>query len=355
MIATSPLTRQRALGRPSAAWQIELAQAVSDPLELCRLLELDPQLALGARGADELFRLRVPRGFVRRMRVGDPADPLLLQVLPLAAELLHTPGFESDPLAERGRMRAPGLLHKYHGRALLIATGACAVHCRYCFRREFPYQSAQGQGSRWREALDTLAQDSSIEELIVSWGDPLSLSNERLTGLTDELRGIPHLRRLRLHTRTPVVLPERVDDGLLAWLRDLPWPCVIVLHCNHANEIDASVREAAAHLKAAGATLLNQSVLLSGVNDSVAPLVALSEGLWAAGVLPYYLHLLDRVRGTAHFEAGEARARELMAQVSARLPGYLVPRLVRETPGAVSKTVLAAGWDALHSPESPEC
>jgi len=355
MIATSPLTRQRALGRSTASWQVELAQAIYDPLELCRLLDLDPAIALGARAADAQFRLRVPRGFVRRMRAGDPADPLLRQVLPLPSELLQAPGFGSDPLAERAAMRAPGLLHKYHGRALLITTGACAVHCRYCFRREFPYQSAHGQGPRWSEALAALAGDSSIEELILSGGDPLSLTNERLSGLTDELRRIPHLRRLRLHTRTPVVLPERVDDALLSWLRELPWPCVIVLHCNHANEIDASVRDAAGRLKQAGATLLNQSVLLAGVNDSVASLVALSEGLWSAGVLPYYLHLLDHVRGTAHFNVDEARSRELMSQLSARLPGYLVPRLVRETPGAASKTVLAAAWDALHSPGTPEC
>jgi EF-P beta-lysylation protein EpmB len=355
MIATSPLTRQRALGRATTTWQDELARAICDPLELCRLLDLDPEIVLGARAADAQFRLRVPRGFVRRMRAGDPADPLLRQVLPLAAEMLQVSGFESDPLAERAALRAPGLLHKYHGRALLITTRACAVHCRYCFRREFPYAAAHGQGPRWSEALEALAADSSIEELILSGGDPLSLTNERLSALTDELRRIPHLRRLRLHTRTPVVLPERVDDALLSWLRALPWPCVIVLHCNHANEIDASVRDAAAHLKGTGATLLNQSVLLAGINDSVASLVALSEALWSAGVLPYYLHLLDHVRGTAHFNVDGARALELMSRVSARLPGYLVPRLVRETPGAASKTVLATAWDALHSPGTREC
>jgi len=354
MISTAPVTRQTAPQqsgpvRSAAAWQNELAQAIGDPLQLCRMLNLDPLLAIGARRAASQFRLRVPRGFVRRMRVGDPNDPLLRQVLPLDAELLPVEGFIADPLSESAATQAPGLLHKYRGRALLITTGACAVHCRYCFRRDFPYQSAQGQGPRWREALDAIATDSSISELILSGGDPLSMSNERLRQLTDELKSIPHLRRLRLHTRTPIVLPERVDDDFLAWLRSLPWPCVMVLHCNHANEIDPTVRTATTLLKAAGATLLNQSVLLAGVNDSVPALCELSEALWSAGVLPYYLHLLDPVRGAAHFEVDEARAADLMAHVSAQLPGYLVPRLARETAGASSKTVLAPAWDALHS------
>jgi EF-P beta-lysylation protein EpmB len=355
MITTSLPTRQRAAEQPGAGWQIELAQAICDPLELCRMLNLDPQLALGSGAASSQFRLRVPRGFVRRMRSGDPSDPLLRQVLPIASELLEQPGFEADPLGERAAMRAPGLLHKYHGRALLIATGACAVHCRYCFRREFPYQSAHGAGSRWREALEVLARDRSIEELILSGGDPLSLTTARLTQLSDQLRGIAHLKRLRLHTRTPIVLPERVDAELLTWIASLPWGCVIVLHCNHGNEIDDTVRAATAQLRTAGATLLNQSVLLAGINDSVAALRELSENLWSAGVLPYYLHLLDRVRGSAHFEVSEGRARELMASLAAQLPGYLVPRLVRESPGAASKTVLQPAWDVLHSRESPEC
>jgi EF-P beta-lysylation protein EpmB len=360
MITTSPITRQRvkrqrAVGRPASAWQSELAHAISDPLELCRLLNLEPRLALAARAGAVDFPLRVPRGFVRRMRPGDPDDPLLRQVLPVGAELTQTAGFEADPLAERSAMRAPGLLHKYTGRALLIATGACAVHCRYCFRREFPYGSAQGQGPRWSEALELLAADASIEELILSGGDPLTLSQGRLSALTDELRHIPHLKRLRLHTRTPIVLPERVDDALLAWIAALPWPCVIVLHCNHANEIDDSVRAAMAHLRTAGAMLLNQSVLLAGVNDSVPALHGLSQALWSAGILPYYLHLLDRVCGTAHFEVSESRARELMARLAGQLPGYLLPRLAREMPGATSKTVLTPAWDVLHSPAQPEC
>jgi len=324
-------------------WQHELSQAITDPLELCRALDLDPALALGANAAAGHFRLRVPRGFVRRMRRGDPDDPLLRQVLPGAQELLEASGFDADPLQEQRSLRAPGLLHKYHGRALLITTGACAVHCRYCFRREFPYNSGEpgGPPARLRPALDAIAADQSIEEVILSGGDPLSLSTGRLAQLTDALRAIAHVRRVRLHTRTPIVLPERVDAALTGWIATLPWPCVIVLHCNHTNEIDAPVRSACARLRAAGATLLNQSVLLAGVNDSLEALQGLSEALWSAGVLPYYLHLLDRVRGTAHFEVDEPRARALAAQLSARLPGYLVPRLARELPGAAAKTVIA--------------
>ncbi|HTW73895.1 MAG TPA: EF-P beta-lysylation protein EpmB [Steroidobacteraceae bacterium] len=341
MITTSPTPRQP---EGPAAWQRELAHAISDPAELCALLQLDARSALQALAPAARFRLRVPRGFVRRMRRGDPRDPLLLQVLPGAPELLESPGYSADPLGERAVRRAPGLLHKYRGRALLISTGACAVHCRYCFRREYPYaEDADGAA-----ALTAIAADSSIEEVILSGGDPLSLTTARLRRLTDGLRGIAHVRRLRLHTRTPVVLPERVDAALGAWLASLPWPCVVVLHCNHANEIDASVRAAAARLRAAGATLLNQSVLLAGVNDSPEALRALSEALWSAGVLPYYLHLLDPVRGTRHFEVSEPRARWLVAQLAARLPGYLVPRLARESGGAPGKTLIApAPWAAL--------
>jgi EF-P beta-lysylation protein EpmB len=351
MITASTLTRQPAALPAGQSWQSLLAQAITDPLELLQLLDLDPQLAPVARSAAQPFPLRVPRGFVRRMRPGDGNDPLLLQVLPGARELIEQPGFGGDPLDEHAAMRAPGLLHKYHGRALLISTGACAVHCRYCFRREFPYAAAGGEGGRWHAALAAIAADTSIEEIILSGGDPLSLTDQRLTQLTDALRPLAHIRRLRLHTRTPIVLPERVDAGLSRWLNGLAWPTVIVLHSNHANEIDDSVRAAMERLRATGATLLNQSVLLAGINDSLAALEGLSHALWSARVLPYYLHLLDRVRGAAHFEVLEERARALMAALATRLPGYLLPRLVRESAGAPAKTVLASDhWDTLHSP-----
>ena len=303
-------------------------------------LGLHPGVAAAARRAAAAFRIRVPRSYVARMRPGDPQDPLLLQVLPVPQENEEAPGYTSDPLSERSAVRVPGLLQKYRGRALLITTGACAVHCRYCFRREFPYDEQVGEGPRWHEAVSAIADDPSLEEIILSGGDPLSLSDARLRALTDALAPIPHVRRLRIHTRQPIVLPSRVDDGLIAWIRSVPWPTVIVLHANHPNEIDEDVRTACEQLRTAGVTLLNQSVLLRRVNDDAAVLAELSRRLFDAGVLPYYLHTLDRVRGTAHFEVPDDRAQRIAGELAALLPGYLVPRLVREVHGAPAKVVL---------------
>jgi len=317
-----------------------MAESITTPEALVAALGLDPQLAVAARRAAGTFRLRVPRSYVARMRPGDPDDPLLRQVLPVAQENEETPGYVPDPLGERSAVRVPGLLQKYRGRALLVTTGACAVHCRYCFRREFPYDEQLGDGARWNEALAAIAADPSLEEIILSGGDPLSLSDARLAALTDALQAVPHVRRLRIHTRQPIVLPSRVDDGLLAWLGKLSRPVVIVVHANHPNEIDAEVHAACQRLRAAGTTLLNQSVLLKGVNDDAAVLASLSHRLFEAGVLPYYLHALDRVRGAAHFEVEEERARRIAGELAAMLPGYLVPRLVREVHGAASKVAL---------------
>jgi EF-P beta-lysylation protein EpmB len=336
MIPASIRTRQPST---TSSWQEQLAQAISSSAQLLEVLGLTHALAPGVLDTAPEFALRVPWSYVRRMRRGDARDPLLRQVLPLTRERVARPGFVADPLAEQAALRAPGLLHKYHGRALLIATGACAVHCRYCFRREFPY-AAQVEAPRWHEALACLQADPSIEEVILSGGDPLALSDARLAALTRALQGIAHVRRLRVHTRLPIALPARVDSGLSAWLGALERPIVIVLHANHANEIDAEVADACARLRAAGATLLNQSVLLRGVNDSVEALSELSQRLFAAGVLPYYLHVLDPVRGTAHYRVPARRARVLVGTVAARLPGYLVPRLVRERAGAPAKVPL---------------
>ena len=327
---------------PEASWQRQLAEAITDPRVLLRHLGLvpgSPGVGLATLAENAAFPLRVPLSYLRRMRPGDPADPLLRQVLPLAVEDRTVPGFVADPLGEAMARRAPGLLHKYRGRALLVTTGTCAVHCRYCFRREHDYDADvdRDQG-RWTRAFATIAADPSIEELILSGGDPLSLGNARLADLFARIAALPQLRRVRLHTRTPVVLPDRVDSGLLALLRDLPRPPVIVLHVNHAQEIDADVAAAAARLRGTGAVLLNQSVLLAGVNDSADALADLSVALFDAGILPYYLHLLDRVTGVAHFEVGEDAARGLVQAIAARLPGYLVPRLVREEAGAAGKT-----------------
>ncbi|MDG4595085.1 MAG: EF-P beta-lysylation protein EpmB [Candidatus Contendobacter sp.] len=328
----------KAISRQIPRWQRELAQAITDPAELLGELELEPALLPAARAAAARFPLRVPRGFVRRMVRGDPNDPLLRQILPLGMELETAPGFVADPVGDRAAQAASGVLHKYHGRVLLIVTGACAVHCRYCFRREYPYTEFQAGADDWRPALAYLAGDSNLREVILSGGDPLSLSDRRLSALLAALDRIPHLERLRIHSRQPIVLPERVDEGLLNALAGTRLRLVLVVHANHPREIDADVRAALARLAAAGVTLLNQSVLLRGVNDSVAVLAELSEALFAARVLPYYLHLLDPVRGAAHFDVNEIEASAIIKTLRRRLPGYLAPRLVREQPGQLAKT-----------------
>ncbi|HEY7887546.1 MAG TPA: EF-P beta-lysylation protein EpmB [Steroidobacteraceae bacterium] len=333
MITTSPRARQL----EPRTWQQELAEAITSPEELAAALGLSAADLAGVVAAGQHFRLRVPRSFVARMRRGDPRDPLLRQVLPVAAELAHEAEYVADPVGESAALRTPALLQKYRGRALLITTQACAVHCRYCFRREFPYTEQSGDAPRWSEALSAIAADPSLEEIILSGGDPLSLTNARLENLTRALAAIPHVRRIRVHTRQPVVLPARVDEGLLHWLRTSTRPIVVVLHVNHPNELDAELAAACAKLRATGVTLLNQSVLLAGVNDDAQALADLSLRLFEAGVLPYYLHALDRVRGAAHFAVPDERARALAGQLAARLPGYLVPRLVREEPGAAAK------------------
>ena len=334
--AQPELPRDRAPARWQALWR----EAVRDPRELLDLVGLPHLADRVSETAARQFPLRVPRGFVARMRHGDPADPLLRQVLPLDDEDRPMPGFVIDAVGDAAARGASGVIHKYAGRALLVTTGSCAIHCRYCFRRHFPYAEETAAAGGWAEALDYLRADPSIEEVLLSGGDPLSLSTAKLAEFTDALRALPHIRRLRLHTRLPIVLPERVDAGLLAWLRALPWPVVVVVHANHPAEIDSDVAAALAALRAAGATVLNQAVLLRGVNDEAGALAGLSERLFAAGTLPYYLHQLDRVAGAAHFEVADDTARELHSALQARLPGYLVPRLVREVPGAPAKTPL---------------
>ncbi len=322
-------------GDSTAPWQRSLAAAVRSLGELLDLLELAPDAVEGADGAARDFPLRVPRGFVARMRRGDPHDPLLRQVLPSAEELDAVPGFGRDPLDERGASPAPGLLHKYRGRALLLAAGACGVHCRYCFRRHFPY--TEHRPGALRAALRYLEAREDVHEVILSGGDPLAATDDRLAELSAALEAIGHLRRLRIHTRMPVVLPERVDARLLAWLAASRLRPVMVLHANHPREIDGAVGAAVRRLRDAGVTVLNQSVLLAGVNDRVETLRRLSERLFEAGVLPYYLHVVDRVEGAAHFEVDEKTAGRLIWDLMQQLPGYLVPRLVREQPGAPAK------------------
>lgn len=334
----------RAADRPSPGrWQRELADAITDPADLLAIAGLGPEWLEPARRAAALFPLRVPRAYAGRIRRGDPSDPLLRQVLPLGAECDEVPGYLSDPVGDLTSLAAGGVLRKYAGRALLVTTGACAVHCRYCFRREFPYGEQLASARHWADAIAAIANDPDAHEVILSGGDPLSLADHKLAELTAALAAVPHVRRLRIHTRQPVVLPSRVDDGLLDWLRGVPWPIAMVLHVNHANELDDEVGAALARLRAAGVQLLNQSVLLRAVNDSPHALAALSERLFDLGVVPYYLHVLDRVRGSAHFDVPDAEARALHARLTEALPGYLVPRLVREVPGAPHKVSIASG------------
>jgi EF-P beta-lysylation protein EpmB len=322
-----------------ADWRTLLARAVRDPIELCRRLGLPESLACEAERSTAGFRVLVPEPYLARMRPGDPLDPLLLQVLPREEELADSPQFVPDPLHEAGTLRTPGLLGKYKGRFLIVASGVCAVHCRFCFRRHFPYIQALS-GAAWLGVLRQIAADSTIEEVILSGGDPLTTPDSRLCEVARQLAAIPHLRRLRVHSRLPIVIPQRVDDELLAWLRGTRLATFMVIHCNHPAEIDEATADALGRLVDAGVPVLNQAVLMRGINDDVDVLAELCGRLADLRVLPYYLHQLDRVAGAAHFEVAESRGRELVRQLRARLPGYAVPRYVRDVPGATHKEVL---------------
>lgn len=321
-----------------------LTNTLTDTAELCRLLGLDADTLPPGHPLLQQFPLRVPAPYLARIRKGDPGDPLLLQVLPALAEALEVPGYSDDPLAEAAANPQPGILHKYRGRALLLATSACAVHCRYCFRRHFPYADNLPGRREWQASLDYIGADTGIREVIFSGGDPLTLQDRYLQWFFEALAQFPHVERIRIHTRLPVMIPQRITPALCRLLANPRFRTILVVHSNHAQELDAAVDAACKLLRETGATLLNQSVLLRGVNDSVPVLAALSERLFAAGILPYYLHLLDPVRGAAHFDVPEARGRQLVQALQAQLPGYLVPRLVREVPGAESKTL--AGFSA---------
>jgi EF-P beta-lysylation protein EpmB len=327
-------------------WQQLLSHTIDDPAELLRLLELPDALLAEALAAAGDFPLRLPKPYLNRIRKGDPDDPLLRQVLPLGAERLHVPGYVTDPLAEMAANHHDGLIHKYKGRVLLILTGACAINCRYCFRRHFPYDDNRLGPEQWQQVLEYLRQQPQVNEVIFSGGDPLATSDKRLARMIRDLADIPHLSRIRVHSRLPVVIPQRVTDSLIDALTGTRLQPVMVLHANHANEIDAEVDLAVNRLKRAGVTMLNQSVLLRGVNDSVEALQALSERLFAAGVLPYYLFVLDAVAGAAHFDVSDNEAKALMQALQAELPGFLLPRLAREIPGRPSKTLLALGGDS---------
>lgn len=321
-------------------WQEALSDLITDPKELLSLLALDPALLDLAMAAARIFPLKVTHSFLARIKKGDLHDPLLKQVLPLGIESNPVPGYTTDPLQEANANPVPGLLHKYHGRVLVTLTSACAIHCRFCFRRNFPYSENNPGRQGWEKIFAYIDEDHSINEVILSGGDPLSVSDSLLKSFTDQLNKIAHVKLLRIHSRLPIVLPERVTDEFIAWIKQLNQKLVIVVHTNHPQEINNEVGIALERLRCAGVHLLNQAVLLKGVNDDVNTLVHLSEALLAAGVMPYYLHVLDKVHGTAHFDIPLKKALELHTEMTNRLPGYLVPKLAREDAGEGAKTIL---------------
>jgi L-lysine 2,3-aminomutase len=322
------------------SWQRVIKEAVREAGELCRLVDLPPEFQRRAADAAKLFPLFVPRPFLTRIRPADPADPLLRQVLPLDAETTAAAGFTADPVGDAAATVQPGLLHKYRGRVLMVTTGACAVHCRYCFRRHFPYQEAPRSLADWQPAIAEIEADESVHEVILSGGDPLMLVDELLAKLVDRLAEIPHLRLLRVHSRLPIMIPQRVNDDLLAWLTGSRLTPIMVVHTNHPAEIDGAVAAALGRLVDAGVPTLNQAVLLRGVNDDADVLAELCERLVDLRVMPYYLHQLDRVAGGAHFEVPVERGLQLVAELRKRLPGYAVPKYVQEIAGETHKVEL---------------
>ncbi|MDD4268950.1 MAG: EF-P beta-lysylation protein EpmB [Pirellulales bacterium] len=338
------MIRSDAATRPSASrppdWQTVLARSVTEAAQLCRLLGLSGQLAEAAGEAARRFKLVVPRPFLARITPGDPADPLLRQILPTAEELLPAAGFSEDPLGEAAASPLPGLLTKYQGRSLIVATRLCGVHCRFCFRRHQTEQPGEGESRHLEDAIARAAADPRLAEVILSGGDPLMLDDPRLARIAGQIAAIPQVRRLRVHTRLPVLIPQRVTPSLVAALRSTRLTVVLVLHVNHAAEIDEPAAAAIARLADAGIPLLSQSVLLRGVNDNVDALVQLFERLVDNRVMPYYLHQLDRVAGAAHFEVPEAVGAQLIQAARTRLPGYAVPRYVRDMPGSPNKRPL---------------
>lgn len=330
------------IGSPdNATWQRAMKFAIRDSLRLCQALGIDPNELPVSESGERQFPVFVPLEFLARMKHGDPFDPLLLQVIPRSGENIVSPDFTSDPVGDNIVEMAPGLLHKYIGRVLLIVSGACAVHCRYCFRRHYPYSTAPKSIDHWLPALEYIRSDASIHEVILSGGDPLTVADPQLSQLVELLGDIPHLTRLRIHTRVPVVIPQRVDANLCAWLERSRLAKWVVLHINHAQEIDSSVVAAIHRLKATGTTVLNQSVLLRDVNDNIKTLQELCEQLVDIGVMPYYLHQLDRVDGASHFESDPILGLSLVEELAKRLPGYAVPRYVSEIAGEPNKTPVA--------------
>ncbi len=320
-------------------WIKQLANAISDPAILLDKLGIDPTPWQNGFAARKLFALRVPQSFVERMAKGNINDPLLRQVMPLSEEFEVHEGYSQDPLQEQDN-EIPGLLHKYRNRALMIVKGGCAINCRYCFRRHFPYEENKGSKMVWQQSLDYISQHPEINELILSGGDPLMAKDHELAWLIDRIAGIPHIKRLRIHSRLPVVIPARITDELIEILAQTRLQVILVTHINHANEVNLELKQQMSRLRAINVTLLNQGVMLKGVNNSIQAQVNLSESLFDAGILPYYIHVLDKVQGAAHFFIDDQEAKAIMAGVIEQVSGYLVPKLTREVGGRTSKTPL---------------
>jgi EF-P beta-lysylation protein EpmB len=320
-------------------WQKELANAVKNPQQLLEILEIEQENDQISQLARKQFPMLVPLPFIKKMKKGDINDPLLKQVLPINDEELVVTGFTTDPLVEQNNNQQ-GLLHKYKSRVLIILKTGCAVNCRYCFRRHFPYADNSVNKSQLTEIVNYIQMHPDVNEVILSGGDPLMAKDKQLAELMDQLEALPQLTRLRIHTRLPVVIPARLTKGLVNRLQQSRFKIVLVLHINHAQEIDADLANALKRCHQAGIQLLNQSVLLKGVNDDVQTLVNLSEALFSVNILPYYLFLLDKVQGAAHFDITELRAQQLHKKMQSELPGYLVPRLSREIAGQQSKTLI---------------
>lgn len=322
----------------TSRWQRSLATAIRDPDVLLEELQLPMSLLEPARRAAQLFPLLVPRSYLQRMQRGNPNDPLLRQVLPVEDECNDVPGFVPDAVNDAAVRIAPGVLKKYAGRALLIVTGSCAVHCRYCFRRHYPYSDEPKRWEDWEPAFDAIAADTELDEVILSGGDPLIWSDERLAMLLQRLAEIPQLRRVRLHSRLPIVLPDRVTNEFAQMLHSTRLTPILVVHANHAAEVVDDCEDALRQLVRQGTTTLNQAVLLRGINDTVEAQRDLSLSLINIGVIPYYVHQLDRVTGTASFEVPTADGLKLFAALRQQVPGYAVPTYVQEIPGLPSKT-----------------
>jgi len=322
-------------GWQGQSWQEILANSVTTVRELADLLGFEEEtLDLDTNPS---FPLLVPHPYLARIEKHNSQDPLLLQILPTKRESVEQSGFLLDPLQEGSTIIESGLLSKYHGRALVLVSGSCAINCRFCFRRHFPYAEHRPDKDDWQSIFEFIKRDVSINEIILSGGDPLVINDQRLAWISENLAAIPHLARLRIHTRLPIAIPQRVCASLLNWLAQPSLQIIMVIHCNHPQELDDSVGRSMLQLRRAGVILLNQSVLLKDINDDANVIVALSEKLFESGIHPYYLHMLDRVQGTGHFEVADKSAMEIYQQVRSRLPGYLVPRLVREVPGADAK------------------